>query len=138
MQYVLQIVLYFSLKYFDCKVYVFGVELKHQCSFYFFYHYIKKTKFIKITNISLLFRSFVNVTLTKLLKRREIFVILINFVGFFIHIYLNLYICIIYNVESRTILEPLYQFGIPNSDPEILKNVRLVLYLFSVQQTNNK
>ena len=35
----------------------------------------KHTKFIQITNISLLFRSFVNDTLTKLLKRREIFVI---------------------------------------------------------------
>ena len=38
---------------------------------------------------------------------------------------------------SRAILEPVYQFGIPNSDPKILKNVRLVLYLFNVQQTNN-
>ena len=33
----LQIALRFSLKYFDCKVYVLGVELKHECSFYFFY-----------------------------------------------------------------------------------------------------
>ena len=34
----LQIALHFSLKYFDCKFYVFGVELKHECSFYFLYH----------------------------------------------------------------------------------------------------
>ena len=33
----LQIALNFSLKYFDCKVYVLGVELKHECSFCFFY-----------------------------------------------------------------------------------------------------
>ena len=46
---------------------------------------------IKSTNISLLFRSFVD-TLTKLLKRREIFVLFINFVFFFIHVYLNAHI----------------------------------------------
>ena len=34
---------------------------------------------------------------------------------------------------SRAILDPLYQFGIPNSDPQILKNVRLVLHLFNVK-----
>ena len=40
----------------------------------------KHTKFIKITYISLLFRSFANEALSEslLLKRREIFVILIN------------------------------------------------------------
>ena len=31
----LQIALHSSLKYFDCKVYVLGVELKHECSIYF-------------------------------------------------------------------------------------------------------
>ena len=35
----LQIALHITLKYFDCKFYVFGVELKHECSFYFFYHW---------------------------------------------------------------------------------------------------
>ena len=35
----LQIALHLSLKYFNCKFYVFGVELKHKCSFYFFYHW---------------------------------------------------------------------------------------------------
>ena len=34
----MQIVLHFSLKYIDFKVYVLGVEPKHECSFYFFYH----------------------------------------------------------------------------------------------------
>ena len=38
---------------------------------------------------------------------------------------------------SRAILELVYRFGIPNSDLQILKNVRLVLYLFNVKQTNN-
>ena len=32
----LQIALHLSLKNFDCKLYVFGVELKHECSFFFF------------------------------------------------------------------------------------------------------
>ena len=32
----LQIALHLSLKNFDCKFYVFGVELKHECSSYFF------------------------------------------------------------------------------------------------------
>ena len=32
----MQIALHLSLKYFDCKFYVFGVELKHERSFYFF------------------------------------------------------------------------------------------------------
>ena len=35
----MQIVLHFSLKYFDCKVYVLAVELTHECRFYFFYHW---------------------------------------------------------------------------------------------------
>ena len=35
----LQIGLHLSLKNFDCKFYVFGVELKHECSFYFFYNW---------------------------------------------------------------------------------------------------
>ena len=35
----LQIALHLSLKYFDCKFYIVGVELKHECSFYFFYHW---------------------------------------------------------------------------------------------------
>ena len=35
----LQIALHFSLKYFDGKVYVLGVELKHECSFCFFWHW---------------------------------------------------------------------------------------------------
>ena len=35
----LQIALHYSLKYFDGKVYALGVELKHECSFYFFWHW---------------------------------------------------------------------------------------------------
>ena len=35
----MQIVLHFILKYFDCNVYVPGVELKHDCSSHFFYHW---------------------------------------------------------------------------------------------------
>ena len=38
---------------------------------------------------------------------------------------------------SRAILELVYGFGISNSDPQILKNVSLVLHLFNVKQTNN-
>ena len=34
---------------------------------------------------------------------------------------------------SRAILELVYRFGIPNSDPQILKNVRLVIYLFNLK-----
>ena len=32
----MQISLHLTLKYFDCKFYVFGVELEHDCSFNFF------------------------------------------------------------------------------------------------------
>ena len=35
----MQIALPFSMKYFDYKVYVLGVELKHECSFYFLYNW---------------------------------------------------------------------------------------------------
>ena len=48
----------------------------------------------KYTNISLLFRSFVNISLTKLLKRREIFVLfmILRFFKSYIYIYIYIYI----------------------------------------------
>ena len=41
--------------------------------------------------------------------------------------------CIAASAVSRAILEPVYWFGIPNPDPQILEDVRLVLYLFNVK-----
>ena len=52
----------------------------------------KNTQNHKNTNISLLFRSFFNDTLTKLLKRREIFVLFMILCVFFNHLYLNAHI----------------------------------------------
>ena len=56
----------------------------------------------KYTNISLLFRSFVNISLTKLLKRREIFVLFMilrffkSYIYTYLYIYIYIYIYIIY------------------------------------------
>ena len=42
-----QIPLHLSLKYFDCKFCVFGVELKHECRFCFFFYYWYSMFYVK-------------------------------------------------------------------------------------------
>ena len=52
-------------------------------------------------------------------------------------LYLNISKLGLFSAVPRAILEPVYRFGISNSDSQILKNIVLVLYLFNVKQKNN-